>query len=560
MATIGQDRSQQILVIDGMPFRLFDQPTQVPGAPRNGRAWQIEDVELADAKRQEERHLPIMSFHQGAGWTWADTNFGYEVGSGWATMAPGVAASYAPVDRTPAFPNPSGALPFFARFRRWVYAAYGNIITKLSVGHDGAITVVERFYAPLPVSGPMVSSDDFLLVPQGDSDPFLVLQAGNTADGRPRTVWRIQITGASSGTYRLEYAGLQSPDIAWDADEPTTLAALRQIPGWELVNIQNWTSGQYEVVLEAVGAHATGVAAQQNITVVNSTNGTVTASMIDASADGVDNWSLGPSGVDLLAIEGFAAWGEKFVGWKGNQVWTCASDPTVRNNWAPNTAQGIVVGGEDSIRAAAELDQVLYFAKQSSIWYLDEDLQARTALPDLGSVQSPSAGYYTALARGAIYAPYLAGLIYFDGQSYSVIYPGRPSSPETDLGWGMVRGVLGWGQYVFVAFENRLSGRGGVAVVDVDRNIHHLILGDEGEQFYGLILSSESAGEYSGLADFVSATLEGSGDDWQDYSALPSGDAYASGTMKRLVLRFSRDLPPGSVIRGISFSFEGWTQ
>jgi hypothetical protein len=470
---------ERVLQLDGKRYFLANagEASQVEGARR---AWDVKRVPRQDGDPTQEFTVPLTSFHNGYGYTFAGESGVYEVANGWDLSAPGKAISYPRL--TTAEAADSGA-----NYRGWLYwnapSGYmyllrGSYSYKyLPDDTSDEWPIIERHYfgANIVVAGKPAEFQSKLYVPLVDiTDPdnevlseWHELETFSTTT--PETQTLTESGSPTGGTWAVTFnngTSTQVSGLAFNISAADLQTQLRTIPGLEGVTVSRTgtTTNFVWTVLMTGAPSVSGTTSPAQFTASDSLTGGAAETITPATTiAGVgDEWNPAASGVEART---FTTWQKPTVGpvlvrANANKVSSCSTVPVIADNWG--TEQEVGDTGAD-ITALATLGRLLFVGKEDGVWSFDETGQAISEIPAIAAIRDPQNCIGMSEYNGYLLIPHKLGLIRWrPGSSWGIVgaeqegvYEGERSS-----GWGSVSGLAPYGKYCYQTVNDLYNGLG----------------------------------------------------------------------------------------------------
>lgn len=458
---------------NGLGYNLLDagEVGLLPGA--NGRAWDIDLVEQQEGAVESEFSIPLASFHDGYGYTFAEIPNVYDHATGWRADSPGQFATWGEHARggTAITDTDERGWPVF--YGGYLYVLRGRYAGKYQPdGTDGGTWALLEYFdfetiaSDRQVGGRPYIFDTALYVPLRNAaradQRWIRLTTMSTTTAEIQT---IAISGTpTSGTYTVTFDGKTSAAIAYNADGPTLQAALRLIGGLQDVTVA--TAGSTPNFTHTVtlthAPSALGTLSPPQMTSTDGTSGGTHAITHATTLAGVgDRWDQGPANKQTVA---FRVWSNLLVRGSGNTVETCASgaDPTVGANWGGTATVG------DSAKPITDLavyESDLIVGKTDGPWGFDTNHQAYQLLPKLSSVLDAYNCVGMEEADGYLLIPHATGLIRFRPGAHRYVGAVEDGALDGRLtpGFGRVSGIVVHGKTAYYTLNDLQNGKGTLA-------------------------------------------------------------------------------------------------
>jgi len=450
----------RVVTLNGQRYHVAtdDEARQAFGA----REWSGELGSAQEVQDEVEFAVPLASFHDGAGFTWQGITDTYDYARGWDASAPGKPATWPRLAVGESFStvDSRGWLLFAPPY---LYVMRGRWVVKYAIeGQSGTWSIIEKhdLEASHTIAGRPALFKGAIYVPRVNtgSGALAKFHELTTIETTPVTeIQTVAITGSpTGGTYTLTWQGNTTAALAYNANSAAVQAALRLLPGLELVTVaESGTTPNYThtVTMRGAGGPLTAGSPAQ-MTSTNSLTGgsspTITHGTTTPGA--VDTWN--EAGDAALAFRCFTVWKGKLVAAEDtNEIRTCATAPVTVGNWAPSTAGvGHTVGESGSrITDLGTWSRFLVVGKTNGLWSFDEDLQTTNELPDLEHVIDEQNFAGMGYANGWMLLPHLTGLIQWQPGRYRYVGPEQEGVYDGSLtpGWGRVSNMASFGRQTF---------------------------------------------------------------------------------------------------------------
>lgn len=451
--------------IDGQRYFVSTTPPRQDGT--GGRNWSEEHISTqGEASPVQEVVIPLMSFHDGGGFSDQGPESTYSHADGLVADSPGVIVGWPLLASGQTFET-TDYRGWMAYLDPYLYVCRGRWVVKYEVENATSWSIIEKhdLGSSIAVAGRPAVWQGKLYVPRINtgSDALQVFHELTTVATTVVEQQTITITGdPTGGSYTLTWQGNTTAAIAWDADAAAVQAALRLLPGAELFTVSSsGTSPNFVHTVVLTGAAAaTGNSSPTEMTSTDSlTGGTPGIAHATSVAGTTDTWTAGASGIEARC---FTVWEELLVEGEGtNEIRTCATTPTTAANWSPSSAGAGYTVGESgySITDIGTWGRFLVVMKENGLFTFDEDLQTINRLPDLQYVIDPDSGKGMAAQGDSLYVPHLAGFIRWAPGVYDIVGPNKEGGMD-DLvtpGWGRVASVAAFGGTTFWAANDETN-------------------------------------------------------------------------------------------------------
>lgn len=471
---------ERVLQLDGKRYFLAtsEQANQIEGIRRS---WDVKHVPRQEGDPEQEFTVPLTSFHNGYGYTFAGESGVYEIASGWDLSAPGKAITYPRLTTAAAqsSTNYRGWL-YWSGASGYMYMLRGSYATKY-LPDDSATTwaILERHYfgANIVVAGRPAEFQGKLYVPLVDiSTPDTeVLARWHELDTFSTTAVETQVLteggSPTGGTFTVTFNdGLTTTvttALAWDISAAAMQTALRLIPGLEGVTVTRTGASNFVWTVVMTGApSALGTTSPPQFTANAASltpSGTITPSTSVAGTG--DRWDRSDAAIEART---FTTWQKPTVGpvlvrANANKVSTCSTTPTTAANWG--TEQEVGDTGAD-ITALTTLGRLLFVMKEDGVWSLDETGQGINEIPAISAIRDANNGVGTVEYNGYLLIPHKIGLIRWrPGSSWGIVGAEQEGvfEGERSFGWGSVAGLAPYGKYCYHTVNDLYNSLGVVA-------------------------------------------------------------------------------------------------
>ena len=155
----------RIVIIDGKRYKLAsDKASRAAG---ESRAWDGQFLPRQSVDPRPEFEVPLTTFHQGYGFTYAVEPGVYESANGWDAMAPGILATWPEFTRCESFETAPTA-GFVVDYEGYMYVLRGEYAVKfrpVEGATEWPILEYHYFGASSRVAGPPALFDGAMYVP-----------------------------------------------------------------------------------------------------------------------------------------------------------------------------------------------------------------------------------------------------------------------------------------------------------------------------------------------------------------------------------------------------------
>lgn len=442
----------------------------LPGA--TGRAWDVEPIEQQEGAVETEFSIPLASFHDGYGYSFAEIPNVYDHASGWRGDSPGQFATWGEHARGDIAITDADERGWPVYYGGYLYVLRGRYSGKYQPdGTDGSTwALLEYFDFETIANDRQVGGRPFIF----DTALYVPLRNAARTDQRWIRLTTVSTTTAevqtlvvsgtpAAGTYTVTFDGKTTAAIVYNADGPTLQAALRLIGGLQDVTVvttgvsPNFT--HTVTMTHAPSALATLSPPQMTSTLTGMGGGAIAHATTLAGVG--DRWDQGPVGKQTVA---FRVWNDLLVRGTGNTVETCASgaDPLVGANWGGTATVGDTA---KPITDLAVYDADLIVGKTDGPWGFDTNHKAYQLLPKLSSVLDAYNCVGMEEADGYLLIPHATGLIRYRPGAHRYVGAVEDGALDGRLtpGFGRVTGIVVHGKTAYYTLNDQQNGKGTLA-------------------------------------------------------------------------------------------------
>lgn len=466
--------NEHVLELAGERFHL-----QVDKAGQ--RHWRASKTSAQGPIPTVEQVVSMADYSQGAGFSFEGYPRTYEQAKGFDATAPGKLGTWPRLAVGQSFTttdSPSQGI----QIGQYHYACRGRYVVKYAPddtqGATWPILEIHDLGSGNTIAGDPEQWQGKGYFPRrtgtsGALQLFHELTTVNTTVAESQTV---AISGTpTAGSYILTYDGKSTAAIAFNAAASVVQAALRLIPGLELVTvtstgtIPNFT---HTVVLTGVGAGLGLSSPAQMTNTDNTTGGTHAIANATTVAGTTDVWNVAAA---TLAFSNFRVWRDQLRGSISNLLYSVSTTPLVAANWAPAIGSGYAVGdsGQDITGMVPyPYPSLLVVANTAGLWTFADDLTTSNELPDLSAVPAVANGKGVRYSNGYILLPHVAGLVRWRPGAYQFVGPEQEGGLEGlgGRGWGRAAGIATYGRYTFVSLNDAYHGEGAIVSLQPPRD------------------------------------------------------------------------------------------
>jgi hypothetical protein len=476
--------SERVISLNGERY-LLAHPQE------GGRDWQEQTVPAQEADPLVEFSLPVGDCSEGAGFSFEGPPGTYDWADRWDATTPGKPITWPLLVTGETFETEDfgGWLRFHEGY---LYLLRGSYAVKYehsdTPGAVMPILEVKYFGTGDVVAGRPERYKGLLYVPLKDSasdanERFMQL---TTVVNSVAEVQTIIISGTpTGGTYTVSWQGFTTTALVFNASGATLQAALRLLPGLELVTVvTTGTTPNFTHTITMTGASgATGSASAAPMTSTDSTTGGAHAIAHNTTTAGVnDTWTQGPATREFRCFRRFTS--NKMYAADQNLIYAVSDDPMVSGDWAPADGSGYEVGDSDSpITDLVIYSNFLGVCKTDGFWTFEEDLTTLNRLPDLELAPDPRNGVGAEYSNAYVLIPNKAGFIRWRPGAYRFVGPEMEGALEGELsrGWGRVSGIATYGPTAYYGVTNALDQSAALASLQPPRrergpvvpHVHH---------------------------------------------------------------------------------------
>lgn len=454
------------VVIDGKRFKLAtDEQAKQVGVRR---AWDGQFVPRQNVDSRPEFEIPLTTFHNGYGFSYALEPGVYQSANGFDAMAPGQIATWGEYTRCEPFTS-AGTRGWIVDFGGYMYVLKGEYAVKYRpVESATEWPIIERHYfgSTARVSTgtpPAVFGGDLYVALQGLTiDSVEKWQRLTTVSNTTTETQVVTETGSpTGGTFTLSFndgiTTTVTSALAYNATAQQVQDALRLIPGLEKVTVaRSGTTTNFIWTITMTGAPSVKATTSPPALVrVDSTTGGTHAIAVTTSVEGVgDQWDQGPADTEasnLVVYDG------KLTRSNGHEVSSVSADPMTAANWG-----ALYPVGDESrpIRALGVFERFLVPIKTDGVYTFDSSAQDIPEPLGIDGVIDDSAGAGLAVAHAFMYIPHRTGLIRWrPGGPYAYVGPEQDGRLEGDnsVGWGRVIGIAQYGKTLYLTARDTFN-------------------------------------------------------------------------------------------------------
>lgn len=473
---------ERVLALDGKRYFLAS-AGQVEDIQGITRSWQVKRIPRQEGDPTQEFTIPLGSFHDGYGFTFADRAGVYEMAAGWDLSAPGKAITYPRMTTAEAVTS--------SNYRGWIiwdpasgymYMLRGSYGTKYLVDDttdEWPIQEYVYFGANIVVAGRPALFQGRWYVPMVDvstpsAETLSAFWELNAIAGTTVTEVQTlsQTDGSTSGgtwtaTFNDGTTSTATSNLAWNASANDVQTALRLIPGLGAVTVvRTGSSPQFVWTVTMTGAPSViGTASPPQFTAADALTPSGTIVPATSIAGTGDHWVKGDP---TTPARTFTTWQKPTVGpvlvrANENMVSSCGIAPTTAANWG--TEQPVGDSGAN-INALETLGRLLFCGKEDGVWSFDETGQAINEIPAISAVRDPQNCVGMREYNGFMFVPHKLGLIRWrPGASWSLVGAEQEGfyEGERSVGWGSVVGLAPYGKYLYQTANDLYDGLGIIA-------------------------------------------------------------------------------------------------
>lgn len=456
---------RQSFRLGGKSYLLVDSESVDGGK----RAWSL-NWESDQPAAAEPFEIEIGNQSLGAGITYADAPHTYETAAG-LDFSPLGFATWPGLGFLTPFITASGAYPAKAVFHGgYLYVFRAGHVAKYqpSVTPGASWGILEFHFLGTGnqyTGGNLGSYDGDLYCPvRATGGSYQVFQRLSTVSVTVTETQTVAISGTpSGGTYTITFndgfgAARTTAAIAWDATSPVVQAALRLLPGLELVTVaQSGSSPNFTHTVTMTGApSAAGTTSPPQFTSTSSLTGGAPVISHATTVSGTgDRWDLGPAGKEAQA---FVHQADALVRGKDNVVSKALADPLVGGNWGAEYE----VGDFDSATLyitdlATYPGGDLVVGRTDGVWVVNPSNIGESVIPEIEGAIDAENCLGMSYAQGYILIPHYLGLLRWRPGAWSIvgIEPDDLFEPDAGFGgWGRVRSIAPWGRRTYMATDN----------------------------------------------------------------------------------------------------------
>ncbi len=238
------------VLIDGKRYKLAAEDLAKKAGER--RAWDPQFLPRQAVDPRPEFEVPLSTFHQGYGFSYATEAGVYEQADGWDAMAPGILATWPEFTRCESWET-APTLGFIVDYEGYMYVLRGEYAVKfrpIESASEWPIIEFHYFGSTARVAGPPAIFDGDMYVPLQDLTPDTLNRWHRLTTVRNTTVEVQTITQSGTptgGTWTLTFNdGLTSTTVtalAYNISAAALQTAIRTIPGLQKATVTRSGAG-----------------------------------------------------------------------------------------------------------------------------------------------------------------------------------------------------------------------------------------------------------------------------------------------------------------------------